>query len=353
MLAPFDLTVGPLHRIAIVRSDGGDRLLIVVHHLCIDGVSWRILIDDLGTALSAATAGEAPHLPANTDAALDVARRVAEYGRSATAQLEYWADVEAHAPALVEPEEKSSYARYRDRRTLCLALDGPATSALLVEANRAYSTTPEDVLLAGLARAIHVQFGVTSTGLLLESHGRHPEVAGVDASRTIGWFTSLYPFILSLDPMRDIGFQVKSVKETVRAVPDHGMAYGLLRYLDGAPLSLRPQVSFNYLGQMDAAGNGAPLRMSSEFIEGGVSPDAATLAELEVSALAITGRLRLMLAFNEKRFTFAAMQALLESWQRELRAITDHCRDRPYTELTPADLTYSRLTVDELEDIFR
>jgi non-ribosomal peptide synthase protein (TIGR01720 family) len=354
LLAPFDLAGGQLHRVAIVRSRDRDQLLIVVHHLCIDGVSWRILIDDLGIALSAASTSKAPELPAVTDRPLEAARKLSDYGRSQAArnQLDYWKDVEALAAALVDPDGKPR-ARYRDRETLARALDVPATSALLVDANRAYGTTPEDLLLAALARAIHARFGAIATGVLLESHGRYPVTPGLDVSRTMGWFTSLFPFVLSLDPARDLGFQVKSMKEAIRAVPDHGIAYGLLRYLGGASLSLQPQVSFNYLGQIDAGGDAAPLRLSSEPVEGGVSPDAWALAEIEVSALAVAGQMRLMLAFNAKRFALPAMQTLLETWHRELHAIVEHCRQQAHTELTPADLSYSKLSVDELEDLFK
>jgi amino acid adenylation domain-containing protein/non-ribosomal peptide synthase protein (TIGR01720 family) len=354
MLAAFDLAAGSLYRLAVVRMIDKDQLLIVVHHLCTDGVSWRVLAEDLCAALSAASTGIVPALPASSDGALVVASRMADYGRSeaARSQLDYWQGVEVRAVPLVEPAG-APRARYRDRATLSLELDPTATSAVLLEANRAYGTTAEDLLLTALARALHARFDADTTGLLLESHGRLPILADVDASRSIGWFTSLYPFVLSLQPGRDLGFQVKSMKEAVRAVPDQGMAYGLLRYLGGAPLRLQPQLSFNYLGQMDAGVSSAPLRMSTEAIDGGVSSDAWSLAELELSAVAIAGRLRLMLAFNAQRFELAAMQVLLETWQGELGVIVEHCLLQTHTELTPADLSYSELSVDELEDLFK
>jgi amino acid adenylation domain-containing protein/non-ribosomal peptide synthase protein (TIGR01720 family) len=352
-LAPFALATGPLHRIAIVRSNHRDLLLIVVHHLCIDGVSWRILIEELATELSAVKSGEVPDLPPLTDPPLKVARKLADYGcgPAARSQLNYWSDVEARCAPLVD-SGSAPPGRYGDRTTLSVTLDGPATSALLVDANRAYTTATEDLMLAALAGAIHARFGRTATGVLLESHGRHPLVPGMDMSRTIGWFTSLYPFVLAFDPAHDLGLRVKSMKEAIRSVPDQGTAYGLLRYIGGAPLRSRPQVSFNYLGQLDGH-TAAPLRISPESIEGGVSPDAFTLAEIEVSALAVGGRMRLMLAFNAKRFAPPAMQDLLEAWQTELREIVQHCKQRVHTELTPADLSYTKITVEELEDIFK
>jgi amino acid adenylation domain-containing protein/non-ribosomal peptide synthase protein (TIGR01720 family) len=352
LLVPFDLAGGPLHRIAIERRDCGDRLLIVVHHLCVDAVSWRILIEEFGMALAAVAAGEPPDWPDPTDRPFVFARRMAEYGRSdaARSQIEYWRNVEARAGTIVD-EASAQRARYRDRAALSVRLDPSITAALSVGANRAYGTTPEDLLLTALARAIHSHFAVASTGVLLESHGRYPLLTGMDMSRSVGWFTAMYPFILTLDPERDRGFQIKSIKESMRAVPDNGMAYGVLRYLAGVPLVSRPQLSFNYLGRLDAAAG--PLKISSEFADGGYSPNAWTLAELELSAVTINHRMHLLLAFNKARFSPVAMQSFLDAWRREVAPIIDYCQERPDTELTPSDLSYSKLTVDELEDLFR
>ena len=352
LLAPFDLAAGNLHRLAIARGAERDRLLVVVHHLCIDGVSWRILIEDLAAALHAAE-GPAAEFMADTDTPFAVAAAVAEYGRAGAtrAQLAYWREVESRCSPLVDAGDIPP-ARHRDRATITLTLDESGTAELLTHANRAYGTSAEDLLLAAFARALHARFGVTATGLTLESHGRHPLPPGVDASRTIGWFTSLYPFVLAVDPGRDLGHQVKSVKEALRAVPDRGLAYGVLRYLGGAPLGARPQVSFNYLGQMDAD-PGAPLAMSPQAVEGGVHPDAACLAELEVSALALAGYMRLALAFNAARFDIAAMRELLEAWRREIAVVVAFCAGRPQGELTPSDLSYARLSVDDLENLFK
>lgn len=352
LLAPFDLAAGNLHRLAIARGGERDQLLVVVHHLCIDGVSWRILIEDLAAAMRAAE-GAAAEFMAATDTPFTVAAAVAEYGRSAAAraQLDYWREVESRCAPLVEAGDIPP-ARYRDRATIALELDETGTAELLTHANRAYGTSAEDLLLAAFARALHARFGVAAIGLTLESHGRHPLPPGVDASRTIGWFTSLYPFVLAIDPARDPGHQVKSVKEALRAVPDRGLAYGVLRYLGGAPLAALPQVSFNYLGQVDAD-PAAAFAMSPQAVEGGVHPDAACLAELEASALALAGRMHLALAFNAARFDLAAMRELLEAWRHEVAALVAFCVGRDGGELTPSDLTYARLSVDELENLFK
>ncbi len=126
----------------------------------------------------------------------------------------------------------------------------------------------------------------------------------------------------------------------------------MLRYLGSAPLAAHPQVSFNYLGQVDAD-PAAAFAMSPQAVEGGVHPDAACLAELEASALALAGRMHLALAFNAARFDLAAMRELLETWRREVAALVAFCAGREGGELTPSDLTYAKLSVDELENLFK
>ncbi len=353
LLAPFDLAAGPLHRLAIVRGTGGDRLLVVLHHLCVDGVSWRILVEDLGVALAAARAGATPRFAEAGDAALAVAAALARHGASdaARGELAYWREVEAQSAPLVAWGDEPC-GRHADRASLDCVPGRAATEALMAESHRAYGTTVEDLLLTALARALHARFGATRTGVLLESHGRAP-LAGIDASRTVGWFTSLHPFVLALEPARDLAFQVQSMKEAVRAIPDGGRGYGLLRYRGGAALDARPQVSFNYLGRFDAGDETATLRPSAEAIEGGVDPAAPLLAELEASAIVLAGELRLMLAYNRRRFEGPAMGALMQAWREELGLVVQHCREQSGTRLTPADLSYSQLTVDELEGLFK
>jgi surfactin family lipopeptide synthetase A len=159
--------------------------------------------------------------------------------------------------------------------------------------------------------------------------------------------------VLTTERARDIGFQIKATKEALRAVPQDGIGYGLLRYVHKAlPESLpRPSVSFNYLGTLGTSAH-STFRFVNEPLDGHVNPDAETLAELEVSAMVIDGALQLTLAYDRQRFDAPSIDALLAQWQRELRIAIEHCRQRP-AELTPADLSYAGLSVDELEDIFQ
>jgi non-ribosomal peptide synthase protein (TIGR01720 family) len=344
LLGGFDLASGPLWRAGLVRG----RLVLVVHHLCIDGVSWGILLEDLAAAYASACRGEEIVLSAPTDAFTAWSSQLAARD-DLRGQAVHWGNALDGARPLTDGAVPR--ARYRDQERITASLPSAETSALLMDANSAYNTTAEDLLLATLGRAMHGVFGVSNVAVMLEHHGRQ-SVDGLDVSRTIGWFTSLFPIVLATAPARDIGFQVKATKEALRAVPDGGIGYGVLRYVRGLlPDSLpRPEVSFNYLGALGA--DRPPFRFVDETLDGAVNPDAECLAELDVSAVVMGGALRLTLAYNRRRFDAATMETLLFRWQRELRAAAEHCCARP-AELTPTDLSYSALSVDELEDIFR
>ena len=354
--AGVDLSTGPLFRLAIFREEAGDRLLIVVHHLAIDVVSWRVLIEELEVLWRAADSTH-DELPPLTDSVLHCAveiRRPADEAEVTSAR-EYWDAIDARVLRQIDAATADRSARYRDQVRTQVTLPPEETACLLTRVNQAYNTTTEDILLAALARALHAQMGHVETPITLEHHGRDA-IAGVDASRTIGWFTSLFPFVLELDPARDLAFHIKATKEALRAVPQRGIRYGLLRYCGdrAAPGSRppRPAISFNYLGQIDAGAAGAMFRVVPEPIAGWVNPDAACLAEIEISAAVSGGVLGLTLAYNHLRFAADRMQALLACWRTELGAAVEHCRTRTVTEVTPADLTYAGLSVDELEDMF-
>jgi non-ribosomal peptide synthase protein (TIGR01720 family) len=350
----FDLQTDTLWRVAVFRMDAGDRLLIVVHHLCIDGVSWGTLLDDLATAYAQVCAGQPVALPPATDSFLDWSQASADL--SSTPQIQsqaaYWRAVEEQIAGVRTPVRDGEAARYRDQVVLASAMSIEHTAALVSEVNRAYNTTAEDVLLAAFARAAWQCFDETRTAVTMEHHGRDG-VGDLDLSRTMGWFTSLYPLVLTIDPSHDIGSQIKATKEAIRAVPDRGRGYGLLRYVAAPPVHLtaRPAFSFNYLGDVDR--RIGSFNLVAEELDGHVNTDAACLAEIELSAMIVARQLRLRIAYNQRRVDASVMEAFLAGWQSAVTDAIEHCRARRHTELTPADLSYSQVTVDELEDMFR
>jgi non-ribosomal peptide synthase protein (TIGR01720 family) len=227
-------------------GDHGDRLLLVIHHLAIDGVSWRILLEDLQHLL------EEADLPPKTHAFRDWGEALKIYASSEETlkELPYWIKVEESLSSLPTDFPPSHDPLYE---TQIVSLTKDETALLLREVPKAYRTEINDVLLTALLLAVGDWVNTYSLSLLLEGHGREDIIQDLDISRTLGWFTSAFPVSLHLEDPSQIGEALKTVKEQLREIPKKGIGYGILRYLlKDSPLKAPlPKLSFNYLGQWD------------------------------------------------------------------------------------------------------
>ncbi|MFM0300727.1 amino acid adenylation domain-containing protein [Paraburkholderia sediminicola] len=253
----LDLTHGPLVcAFAALLPDGTTKLYLAIHHLIVDGVSWRVLLDDLDTAYRAAHERRTVRLASTGTSAQDWAARLAHAARDATnspfaAEVPYWAALTEPCDELPldHPHAKASNA---DAQTVVQTIDADLTRAALTEANAAYRTQMIELLIAALVQSL----GMPRCRIELEGHGREALFDDADVSRTLGWLTSHYPvqFTVESTPVATLG----AVKDTLRAVPNKGLGFGVLRhYGDATPRAAlaavpRPHVTFNYLGQFDA-----------------------------------------------------------------------------------------------------
>jgi non-ribosomal peptide synthase protein (TIGR01720 family) len=260
--ASFDLYRGPLLRAVLFATGTGRRpyLLLVAHHLAVDGVSWRILLDDLDTAYGQALRGEPVDLGPKTTSFRDWACRLDQYVAAGglDGELEHWA---AASDAGGLPMDHPCAEPVSPARTVSVTLSAQDTEALLRSAPTAYRTRINDVLLAALAWALSRWTGRERVAVEVEGHGREEIFDGVDLSRTVGWFTTMFPVALDVPAGGESDWRtlVKSVRRQVRAVPANGFGYAALRYLGPPAVRERlaaagpgPQVVFNYLGQWDA-----------------------------------------------------------------------------------------------------
>jgi non-ribosomal peptide synthase protein (TIGR01720 family) len=334
--------------------------VLVAHHFAVDGMSWRILFEDLSRAYRCALDRrpiELPEVPTPFTGWVHALRAFAG-NDEVRREREHWVStLRTATQPLPDCPPVRDCGRFGDTCTESVHLDAEPTGQLLRDANRAYRTTTEELVLAALARALAAWHGGARTLVALEGHGREPLDAGVDASRTVGWLTSLYPIVLELAEGRDLAYQIKHVKETLRKVPRAGIGYGLLRYAlnDDAgadpDLQREPEVSFNYFGRFDA-GLGDGLSLADPGIAGrSVSDDAARGFELELVGVVIADRLTLSAHFATERVRATGPRKLLDHWCAALEAIIAHCVAQGRSELTPSDLSYRDLSLDELEDL--
>ncbi|MEN3304154.1 MAG: hypothetical protein V7603_356 [Micromonosporaceae bacterium] len=355
--ASLDLARGPLVKAVLFELGDGRRpvLFIAAHHLVVDGVSWRILLDDLDSAYRQADRGEPIDLGPRTTSFQDWADRLARHTAAGgfDGETGYWQAVTGAAQPAV-PVDGEGSRTVGGMRSVVVRLDAEDTRALLQDVPEAYRTQVNDVLLSALGKVLRRWSGRERVLVDLEGHGRVDLFGGVDLSRTVGWFTTMFPVALGVEPDADWGDALKSVKEQLRAVPHEGIGYGALRYLAGADRldGSQPQVSFNYLGQLDRPADPASL---FHAVRGGLGGDASPAAArphlLDVVGVVERRCLEFTWFYDEGVHTHATVRQLADELLGHLRAIVAHCALPGTGGRTPSDFPLARLdqsTVDEL-----
>jgi amino acid adenylation domain-containing protein/non-ribosomal peptide synthase protein (TIGR01720 family) len=355
----LNLQSGPLWRVAYFDSvsDRPGRLLFVVHHLAVDGISWRPLLEDLETTYEQLKAGQAIQLPAKTTSYKTWAERLREFAgaESLRNELSYWKSVTEpqRAAEAVKPltvDGKTADSTEESSRTLRVSLTAEETQALLQQVPATYNTQINDVLLTALARAWHRWSGSRVLFTNLEGHGREHLFDDVDLSRTVGWFTSIFPVCLEL-PQAGANWQpgeaLKSIKEQLRQIPQRGIGYGILRYLSlDAGLSTHPEppMVFNYLGQFDQILAGSKLfRYAKESTGPWHSPKQRRRYLLEVNSLVIDSCLELWWTYNQDLHPEMAIEKLANEFLVALKELIAHCQSPHAGGRTPTDFPLARL----------
>uniref|UniRef100_UPI0013DFAFD6 non-ribosomal peptide synthetase n=1 Tax=Paenibacillus xylaniclasticus TaxID=588083 RepID=UPI0013DFAFD6 len=339
------LEQGPLIRSALFRTDSGDHLLIVIHHLVVDSVSWRILLEDLAFGYGQAIQGNRVTLPAKTDSFQKWSAHLMSYVKSGAIQQEinYWESIDK-LPVLTLPKDGVSKLRtqaHTGREQILLSKE--ETEQLLKYAHRAYNTQINDLLLTALVLTVRDWVGDGNVLVGLESHGRESLGEDIDISRTVGWFTSLYPVVISLSDSNDLGHHIRNVKETLRRTPHNGIGYGLIKYTGIKPLQLRPELVFNYLGQFDTDTSTEWFEPSPFSTGASVSPRSEQVNSLELVGMVAQGRMQFQITYLKDEFTEATMNRFAERFVNLLRDIAAHCISMKTTVRTPSDAGNSSL----------
>ncbi len=364
--ARLDARAGRMIEAVFFNGGEADHLLLVIHHLAVDGVSWRILVSDLEAAWRAISRGEEPRLDAVGTPFRVWAERLEEAASSEALQAELpeWERILASGGQLIpaarmDSEQDTVASAGRLRQTL----SSETTEALLKVVPAAFNAGINDVFLTALAVAVQRSILVD-----VEGHGREPMEGGLDLSRTVGWFTSLYPVSLEVSG-GSISSALKQVKEQLRAVPGNGLGYGLLRYLDpdaGKRLQAypEPQLGFNYLGRFGAEAAGE-LTGANEQISAAGADAGMPLAHLvEVNAAIAEGPQGPVLSAT---WTWAGrllgegeIRELADRWKQALETLVCEVKegagghtpsDFPLVELSQRQVAEFEQACPEIEDV--
>ncbi|MEU9692054.1 non-ribosomal peptide synthetase [Amycolatopsis japonica] len=359
----LDPVAGVMFQAVWVDAGTKGRLVLAAHHLAVDVVSWRVLLADLQAAC------EEPVLDPPPVSFRRWARTLAGQAARRTGELETWKEILDGARARVGVlDPKRDTIATSGRRSWTLPRD--RASVLAEKATSAFHCGIHEVLLATLAGAVTRWRGGTAVVVDVEGHGREP-LEDMDLSRTLGWFTDVHPLRLDTAGADTPGELVKQVKENVRAVPDGGLGYGILRYLDAETGKLlaalpSPEIGFNYLGRFSPRpdGDAEPWQLAGTI--GGTAEDDLPLRHaVEIDAVVLDGdagpEFTLTLTWAERLLTEADAESLGKAWLDSLTELATHAEagagghtpsDFPLIELTQREVADVEALVPNLHDIW-
>ncbi|OXM56486.1 non-ribosomal peptide synthetase [Amycolatopsis thailandensis] len=326
--ADFDLARPPHLRAVLTEPDGAGnpRLLLAAHHLVVDAVSWGILLEDLERAYRQIEAGEKTDLGTKTTSFREWSHRLREFvqGGGLDDEHGHWA---RELPGRTVPRDRTDVPP-APPESVTVEVAERDTDALLHLAPGAYRTRINDVLLTALARALTRWTGERAVAVDLEGHGREEILDDVDLSRTVGWFTTLFPVGLMIDDSAGWRALVKATRKQLRALPRNGFGYGALRNFRFPELGdTAPEVAFNYLGQGDHASEGTGFyRRAHAPLGREQDPENRPPHVLEVVGGVRDGRLEFSWYYQPHLNTRATVAAVAADFAAALRAIAADCR---------------------------
>ncbi|MCP4155713.1 MAG: hypothetical protein GY757_48760, partial [bacterium] len=354
-----NLQTGLLMKLGLFHLQDGDRLLMVIHHLVIDTISWHILLEDMEDLLRQYRKGETLRLPLKSDSFKRWTLELYNLADSSVflEEQEYWRRLEMTPVPTLQKDfpEESNYVE--NTREISVRLSEDETQRLLTRVNRPFATEINDILITALAMGIKDSFALETEiiPIAMEGHGREEILENVDISRTVGWFTSMYPVLLDIFYKGDLSRQLREVKETLRRLPQKGIGYGMLKYITSAALKkemkfkLQPTVAFNYLGQLDVEAGGKTFRIADESPGNPLGPKQKRPYELDISGQVTENQLTISLFYNTKQYKEKTAAALMENFREHLTRIIVFCSGLKEKILTPSDLTHSKLTIQQVD----
>jgi amino acid adenylation domain-containing protein/non-ribosomal peptide synthase protein (TIGR01720 family) len=373
----IDLASGPVVKLGLFNTgpERGDHLLIVIHHLVIDGISWRILLEDFEIGYVQAREGIDINFQDKTDSFKFWSEKLMAYSQTEEAfkELEYWNRIEEGSQDVqglpkdytILPGER----KLADIESAAITLNAAETEKLLKDVHKAFNTEINDILLTALGLAVKEWAAVEKVLIKLEAHGREPIMEGIDISRTIGWFTTQFPVLLDMSARKEneLSGPIKTVKETLRQIPHRGIGYGILRYLTPEEkmrfrFRTEPEILFNYMGQLGSgstgiqeSGNGGAVSqiLLSQLPKGDDrSPEMTSECAIMINGGIANRKLGLFFTSSKKEFKKETIEALANGFKSHLTRLINYCAGAEDTERTISDFDAVGLDAEEMDAIY-
>jgi amino acid adenylation domain-containing protein/non-ribosomal peptide synthase protein (TIGR01720 family) len=352
----FDIDNGLMLRAILFKTGPGeDKLLLILHHLVTDGLTWRILLEDLYQLYESIHQQKEAEMPQKTGSLLDWYDALVMYRDSGKLEKEkdYWLEAEKSNFRLPYDREPGDVDwSVKNQETVNTWLDREETGFLLKDAHEVYKTDVQILVTAALVRTLRQWTGENTVIIEIENHGRHIE--DIDTSKTIGWFTTIYPLLISRQDQA-IGDEIKTVKEAIRKTPNSGIGYGILKYMsdDGKTMETkRAEIRFNYLGQFDREVEN-PL---FSYIQQSSGPDVALenhmTAAIEINAMILNDVFTVDINYNKEAFKESTITSFTGNYLKNLEEILEHIKNEDDVHFTPSDFDTVDLGEDDLAALF-
>ncbi|TRV43485.1 MAG: amino acid adenylation domain-containing protein [Microcystis panniformis Mp_MB_F_20051200_S9] len=358
----LNLEEGLLMAVVFFALGERGKMLIIIHHLAVDGISWRIILEDFVTIYQQLETQKPLQLPPKTSSFKTWAEELQNYAQTPEfyAQFKYWLnrDFSSVSPLPVDVQGDAQSNIVAHAKTVSFTLNEEQTRLLLQEVPQAYNTQINDILLTALVQAFCRWTGYSQLLLDMEGHGRENVIESVNLSRTVGWFTSIYPVFLTLENLDHPGECLKSIKEQLRQIPNRGFDYGIGYYLNSdltiqSQLKNYPkaQVSFNYLGQFTSHQIGEIGWKLSQESSGSIhSPLGQRSHLIAIHGIVVDGQLDMEWQYSENFHHQTTIKNLAAAYRDSLESLINHCLSAE-GGYTPSDFPDADLNQAELDEL--
>lgn len=330
--------------------NGEKKWLIMAHHLVVDGVSWRILLNDICLMLKQISENQEISLPLKSNSYQEWASELSSYQYTED-EVDYWKYIQSKVFDF-PPDHDLGVDTTGSSDKVCIIMSEEETDLLLTQANIPYNTEPKDLLITSLLKTLSQKGNTNEIVIELEGHGRNGLSDHADIVRTVGWFTSIYPFCMNLKD-RSLASQIKDVKESLRKIPNKGVGFGVLKYLTKKIENVnRKYIRFNYLGDFSKD-------IDYEFLDydmDEISISSDDLNELtylvDINCMVINKSLKIEMTFSLNKYLKKTMDEFLGEFVSNLRVLVNHCSNTNITTFTPSDFDMVELSQSDLETLF-
>jgi non-ribosomal peptide synthase protein (TIGR01720 family) len=349
--AGFNIEAGILFKACIFDlGKRGKRVLFTAHHLVVDGVSWRIILEDIHRIYECIKTGEDITLPLKTHSLKDWSFHLEDYRKTkAVNEAAYW-DRIAKQEFYFPVDFESGDDMLANCNTLTFHLNPAETGRLIKSSENSFGVKTDELLITALVRTISDFTGEKEVALELEGHGREDIFNDVDVTRTVGWFTCLYPVALKIAGT-EIPEQLKAIKEQLRNIPNHGIGFGLLQAdLEKESAKKQKPIRFNFLGDFNITSEYKYFTCSYQGAANDSNQSNQLTALLDINAMIVADELRISLTYSENKFKAATINDFLNKFKAQIEKVIE-CNNEPVDMATPSDFEMVKLSQDDLDSI--